>query len=134
MKRFHDNWNIDTPDLEFAGMLKSCVQDGTDTLLNSAPLADLLHDEEENEETAEKSDLQSSEHSAYTKSDFLSDVYVTELQYDRMVSVLKHKMNIILQGAPGVGKTLTQTSTKRMHDLMIRRKLSFSFSCFVMAV
>jgi 5-methylcytosine-specific restriction protein B len=41
----------------------------------------------------------------YTKQDFLSEVYMTEEKYDRLAGVLLNKMNIILQGAPGVGKT-----------------------------
>lgn len=41
----------------------------------------------------------------YTKKDFLNDVFVTDAKYDRFVSVLKKKKNIILQGPPGVGKT-----------------------------
>ena len=43
--------------------------------------------------------------SPYTKDDFLSEVYMTEEKYDRLTGVLLNKMNIILQGAPGVGKT-----------------------------
>ena len=42
---------------------------------------------------------------SYTKQDFLSEVYMTEEKYDRLAGVLLNKMNIILQGAPGVGKT-----------------------------
>lgn len=41
----------------------------------------------------------------YTKDAFLSEVYMTEEKYDRLSGVLLNKMNIILQGAPGVGKT-----------------------------
>ncbi len=41
----------------------------------------------------------------YTKEDFLNDVFIAEEKYDRLASVLKLKKNIILQGAPGVGKT-----------------------------
>ena len=41
----------------------------------------------------------------YTKEDFLDEVYMTENRYNMLVSVLKNKKNIILQGAPGVGKT-----------------------------
>lgn len=41
----------------------------------------------------------------YTKNDFLDEVYMTEKRYDRLVGVLRNKKNIILQGAPGVGKT-----------------------------
>ncbi len=42
---------------------------------------------------------------AYTKSDFLDEVYMTEKRYESLVAVLRNKKNIILQGAPGVGKT-----------------------------
>ncbi len=42
---------------------------------------------------------------AYTKSDFLDEVYMTEKRYENLVAVLHNKKNIILQGAPGVGKT-----------------------------
>lgn len=42
---------------------------------------------------------------AYTKNDFLDEVYMTEKRYENLVAVLRNKKNIILQGAPGVGKT-----------------------------
>ena len=42
---------------------------------------------------------------AYTKDDFLNEVYMTEERYETLVNVLRNKKNIILQGAPGVGKT-----------------------------
>jgi 5-methylcytosine-specific restriction protein B len=42
---------------------------------------------------------------AYTKADFLREVYISENRYDRLVKQLELKKNIILQGAPGVGKT-----------------------------
>lgn len=41
----------------------------------------------------------------YTKKDFLSDVFLSDAQYETLVALLKRKKNIILQGAPGVGKT-----------------------------
>ena len=41
----------------------------------------------------------------YDKTEFLNEVYMTESKYDTLVAVLKNKKNIILQGAPGVGKT-----------------------------
>lgn len=41
----------------------------------------------------------------YTKQDFLDAVYMTEQRYNILEALLKHKKNIILQGAPGVGKT-----------------------------
>lgn len=43
--------------------------------------------------------------SNYTKEDFLEEVYMTEAKYNRLASVLLRKKNLILQGAPGVGKT-----------------------------
>lgn len=41
----------------------------------------------------------------YTKTDFLNEVYINESSYDTLVDLLDMKYNIILQGAPGVGKT-----------------------------
>ena len=41
----------------------------------------------------------------YGKNDFLSEVYMTSEQYDTLVGLLRNKKNLILQGAPGVGKT-----------------------------
>ena len=41
----------------------------------------------------------------YTRQNFLSEVYMTEKNYDDLVGILENKKNIILQGAPGVGKT-----------------------------
>lgn len=51
-------------------------------------------------------DLNSTEyHETYTKADFLKAVFITEQQYNTLAVLLDNKMNIILQGAPGVGKT-----------------------------
>lgn len=41
----------------------------------------------------------------YTKSNFLDEVYMTEERYENLVAGILNKKNIILQGAPGVGKT-----------------------------
>lgn len=41
----------------------------------------------------------------YTKSDALKDLFMSEASFDQIVRALKHKKNIVLQGAPGVGKT-----------------------------
>lgn len=41
----------------------------------------------------------------YTREDFLSEVYISEPKYNEISELLARKMNIILQGAPGVGKT-----------------------------
>ena len=41
----------------------------------------------------------------YSARQFLDEVYIGEERYDATVGVLRAKKNIILQGAPGVGKT-----------------------------
>ena len=41
----------------------------------------------------------------YDENDFLNDVYIDSDKYNEIVNLLKRKKNIILQGAPGVGKT-----------------------------
>ena len=41
----------------------------------------------------------------YGKADFLEDVFMTEEKYDALRDRLLYKKNVILQGAPGVGKT-----------------------------
>lgn len=41
----------------------------------------------------------------YSKENFLDEVYMNEYKYDELKTILYRKKNIILQGAPGVGKT-----------------------------
>ena len=41
----------------------------------------------------------------YTKDDFLKEVYIDRSDLEKLTALLKRKKNIILQGAPGVGKT-----------------------------
>ena len=41
----------------------------------------------------------------YTENDFLNEVYINEENYYQLMNLLENKKNIILQGAPGVGKT-----------------------------
>lgn len=55
----------------------------------------------------------------YTKDNFLKDVFITEPEYDKLRSLLLKKKNIILQGAPGVGKTF---SAKRLAYSIIGEK------------
>ena len=45
------------------------------------------------------------DNNSYNKDDFLNEVFISEDQYNSIVRNLKEKKNIILQGAPGVGKT-----------------------------
>lgn len=54
----------------------------------------------------EENSVQNETHiESYSKEDFLDEVYMSEQCFKTLVSVLKNKKNIILQGAPGVGKT-----------------------------
>ena len=41
----------------------------------------------------------------YTKEDFLNEVFMDKEKYETLKNLLLNKQNIILQGAPGVGKT-----------------------------
>ena len=75
----------------------------------------------------------------YSSADFLSDVYMSEQDYETLVNVLKMKKNIILQGAPGVGKTFTAKrlaysiigakNPDRVH--MIQFHQSYSYEDFI---
>lgn len=54
----------------------------------------------------EENPIQTEQHNPeYTEQDFLDDVYIGKEDYQRMKTLLLTKKNIILQGAPGVGKT-----------------------------
>lgn len=55
----------------------------------------------------------------YTKEDFLNQVFLSEDELKELINLLRHKQNIILQGAPGVGKTFT---AKRLAYLMMEEK------------
>ena len=64
---------------------------------------------------------------SYRKEDFLKEVFMTEKDYDFLCAKLENKKNIILQGAPGVGKTF---SAKRLAYSIIGEK-DDSRICFV---
>ena len=55
----------------------------------------------------------------YTDEDFLSDVFMEEADFEELKALLKRKQNIILQGAPGTGKTY---AAKRLAWAMMGRK------------
>jgi 5-methylcytosine-specific restriction enzyme B len=86
-----------TPYIDVVEKLKNIFDDGTS----------------EDVEEVEKS------YSSYTKEDFLNDVFMSEEEYERLRSVFVFKKNIILQGAPGVGKTY---AAKRLAYSLIEEK------------
>ena len=45
----------------------------------------------------------------YDRAEFLDEVFMSGERYDTLVALLKHRKNVILQGAPGVGKTFAAT-------------------------
>lgn len=59
----------------------------------------------ENPEPIIDNEEQKVEYTAYTDEGFLNDVYMDKHQLQILKSLLNRKKNLILQGAPGVGKT-----------------------------
>ena len=53
----------------------------------------------------EENPIKAADAKKYTKADFLKDVFMSEERFNILEARLRNKMNIILQGAPGVGKT-----------------------------
>mgnify|MGYP000181458826 FL=1 len=59
------------------------------------------------------------ENESYSKKDFLSEVFINEDDLRKLQSVLQNKKNLILKGAPGVGKTFI---ADRLAYLMMEEK------------
>ena len=87
-------------------------------------------DNEETEKTSQK----------YSKKDFLEDVYMDEKDYDTLARLISKKKNVILQGAPGVGKTYVANrlaySIMNVRDekrvMMIQLHQNYSYEDFIM--
>lgn len=75
----------------------------------------------------------------YTKTDFLNDVYINESEYEKLNNLLNKKKNIILEGAPGVGKTFMAKRLAysrigfkdKSKVLMIQFHQSYSYEDFI---
>lgn len=70
-------------------------------------------------ETFEFSVEENNDFEEYNKDKFLEDVFINEDKYNSIVSILSKKKNIILEGAPGVGKTFM---AKRLAYSIIGKK------------
>jgi 5-methylcytosine-specific restriction protein B len=76
----------------------------------------------------------------YSIEDFLDEVYMDEVDYRNLVSLIANKKNVILQGAPGVGKTYVAKrlaysimgEKNRERVLMIQFHQSYSYEDFIM--
>lgn len=75
------------------------------TLTDVTPYTDYVDKLNELYDTDLELDEEEKKYKVYTESDFLEDVYMSAENYNTLVSLLRYKKNIILQGAPGVGKT-----------------------------
>ncbi len=77
----------------------------TKTLANITPYTDYCSKLEEMFEKVLNDEPETASLEEYTSADFLSDVFMSEERYNILKGLLLKKKNIILQGAPGVGKT-----------------------------
>lgn len=101
---------IDYASFKDAPELKSMefIQNKNGSLFKVAPdeyeyLIDLIRESNPKEENKQLK--------PYTQENFLNEVYMSEEDYTKLRLLLQNKKNIILQGAPGVGKTF---SAKRL--------------------
>ena len=71
---------------------------------------------------------------------FLEEVYMDKAKYDKLVALIRRKKNVVLQGAPGVGKTFAAKRLAysimgvmdRSRVMMVQFHQSYSYEDFIM--
>lgn len=109
-------------------------------ITNKSDLIEKLNNIFGNQQTEELEQIEERISSSYTKGDFLQNVYMSEEDYEKLKAILYYKKNIILQGAPGVGKTYTaerlaysimgEKNVERV--MMVQFHQSYSYEDFIM--
>ena len=115
------------------------------TLTDMTPYTDFLKkmqalfDEDRPEESIDAGE-ETATYDPYTAEDFLQDVYMDKNRYQTLKALLLTKKNVILQGAPGVGKTfavkrlaysiMEEKDTSRVQ--MVQFHQSYSYEDFIM--
>lgn len=93
-------------------------------------------------ESDEEDDVEAEEviYPPYSKEQFLDEVFIDETSYETLVGLVLNKKNVILQGAPGVGKTFAAKrlaySIMEVKDpnrvMMVQFHQSYSYEDFIM--
>ena len=65
----------------------------------------LVEEEDDSKPTGTLEDFKESKFEKYSNEDFLNEVFISSENYKILKKLLANKKNLILQGAPGVGKT-----------------------------
>lgn len=138
---FRKTADLDKP-VDYAVMSNTPELSGMEFLANRNGSVFRLTESEYNKiiELSKVEDEPEDEYEPYTKEDFLKEVFIDEKVYEKLVSILQIKKNLILKGAPGVGKTFAakrlafsimgEKNTDRVQFVQFHQ--SYSYEDFVM--